>query len=391
MIEINEKKSEEEGSESIAEPSVFFSGRQGKVARLMVVFLLLLVLLFGLFINVKMQDQEGLRAEQLETELPPARVVVLRIRPVRIVDAIDLPGIVRPWEELTVRAQVAGQVTAVHVKEGDHVDIGQGLVQIDERGFQNTLDRIQANYELAGKELARQENLAKKNVTAQASLDMIYSRFKEVAAQRAEAELALSHTRITAPLAGMVNELSGKEGSYLSVGDPLATLLDIHRVKIEVGIPESDVTQISHLKHCPVSIDALDGLEFTGKRIFLAAQPQNHAQLYELKLEVPNPKRVLLPGMFAKVHVVKEVFEKAISVPLYSVMTRDQDKYVFIVDNGTALLQLVETGVLSGRQIQITKGLNFNDQVVIMGQRILEHQRNVKVDRIVASAEELFR
>ena len=73
-----------------------------------------------------------------------------------------------------------------------------------------------------------------------------------------------------------------------------------------------------------VTIEALDNKEVTGTKNFLAVAPESQAQVYRLELEVENGSEEILPGMFARVEIIKEEFPAAIAIPLYAVISRDQ-------------------------------------------------------------------
>ena len=359
------------------------------ISWMMVLGLMTLVLALAFSIFFKGKQSDNADASLLSAHNQRPRVVIQRIRPEKLEDVITLPGEIEPWEEVMVNAQVPGQVTAVLYEEGDWVNAGEVIVRIDPRNYENTLARIEAAYELAEKELGRQEALALKNVTAQASLDAMRSRFKDVAAQRQEAQLALSRTHISAPFAGTVHEIPVKKGSYVAVGDPIVTVLDIRRVKVAVGIPEREVVALRDLDTCQIRINALAGIEVTGKRIFLAKKPHEPSRVYLCKFEVPNPDGNLLPGMFAEVRLIRNIFNEAVLVPLYAVMNSGKETYVYTVNEHTVHRQGVQIGVLSDWRVQILKGLQPGDQVVVKGQRILEDGQQVIVDQSVSATGEL--
>jgi len=138
-----------------------------------------------------------------------------------------------------------------------------------------------------------------------------------------------------------------------------------------------------------IRINALGGLEVTGKRIFLARKPHEPSRIYPLKLEVLNPDGSLLPGMFAEVRLVRNTFKEAVLVPLYAVLTTGRERtYVYTMKDDSVHRQEVELGVLSDWRVQILKGLKPGDQVVVKGQRILEDGQQVIVDQAVPEAGE---
>ncbi|MBW2618461.1 MAG: efflux RND transporter periplasmic adaptor subunit, partial [Deltaproteobacteria bacterium] len=326
----------------------------------------------------------------LKAEVPAVRVITLTLEPHRLVDKINLPAEVEPRDDLWVRAEVAGQVVKVLVKAGQTVKKGNVLVQLDDRDYRSRLARIEAAYRLAKLEYDRIAALAEKKVTAKAQLDSVEAQVKDLAAQLSEAQRALGRTAIRAPIGGRLNEVAVNKGDLVGVGQPVAQILQFGRVKVTVGLPESDVAAVFDLTEAEVIIEALDGRRVEGRKIFLSRQPRTLARLYDLELSVPNPDGHILPGMFARVEVVKKVFEDALAVPLYAVITQGEEKFVFVERDGIAQKRVVELGILVGWQVQVTTGLFPGERVVIVGQRFLDDGQAVEVVRTVTRPEEII-
>jgi len=286
---------------------------------------------------------------------------------------------------------VPGQVVKVLIEEGQKVKKGQVLVKLDDRDYQLRLARIEANYKLAKLNHDRTSALVKKKIAAATKLDEIEALLKDLAAQRSEARLALSRTRITSPICCLLNELKAKEGDFVSVGDPVAQILQLDQVKVTVGVPESDVAAIFDLEEADVIIEALGRHRVKGRKIFLSRQPRTLARLYDLELIVPNPDRRILPGMFARVELVKQVFNKSLAVPLYAVISQGDERIVFIDKEGRAERRRIEVGTLVGWQVRVTSGLVASDRVIVVGHRLLDHGQQVEVIKNVTDPSEILK
>ncbi len=214
---------------------------------------------------------------------------------------------------------------------------------------------------------------------------------KDLAAQRKEARLALSRTRITSPICCLLNELKAKEGDFVSVADPVAQILQLDQVKVTVGVPESDVAAIFDLDEAEVLIEALGKRRVRGRKVFLSRQPRTLARLYDLELVVPNPDRRILPGMFARVELVKRVFNQALAIPLYGVITQGNERFVYIEKDGRAKKRAVKLGALVGWQVHITSGLNADDRVIVVGHRLLDDGQQVEVIKNVIDPSEILK
>lgn len=357
-----------------------------------VVVLGVLVFIFSLYQDIRTERSrlEKIKQEAIKKETPPIRVITLTVIPGRLEDKIKLPGYIEPAENLLVKAEVPGQVVQILTKEGAHIKQGQLIAQLDDRDYTSRLARIEANHRLAKLEYDRIYSLDKKKITAASRLDEIEARLTDVSAQRDEAELALNRTRILAPIEGRINEIIAKQGSFLSVGDPVAQILRVSDVKVTVGIPESDVVFFLDLNEATVVIDALNKRRLIGKKVFLSRQPRNLARLFELELKIPNPDGHVLPGMFASVELVRAVYEKALVIPLYAVINQGDEQFVYIEKDGSAQKVPVKTGQLVNWQVHITSGISANDNVIVVGHRLLNDAQPVEVIKNVSDVREIM-
>jgi membrane fusion protein (multidrug efflux system) len=357
-------------------------------------FVVLLLVAFlvtmGFILLEKKTQLEEARKAAMKEQVPPVRVITLTLEPDVLADKINLPATVESFENLWVNTEVSGQVIRVPVKEGQTIEKGEVLVELDDRDYQLRLERIEANHKLATLDHKRTAELAKKKITAETELDKIEAQLKDLSAQLKEAQLALSRTMIRAPISGRLNEIEAKIGDWLGVDEPVAQILQLEVVKVRVGIPESDVAAVLDLDEADVIIEAVGSRKVTGKKIFLSRQPSTLARLYDLELIVQNPDGRILPGMFARVELVKEVFDEALVIPIYAVITQGDEHFVYIEKDNKAVKRQIHLGILTEWQIQVTSGLDPGDHVIVDGHRLLDDGQSVEVLRNVTDPREII-
>ena len=358
---------------------------------LFVALIIAFLVTMGGRIKEKKAHLEEAKKAAIKQETPAVRIITLTLTPRRLVDKINLPAQIEPYEEVWVKAEVPGQVIEVLVKEGQMVKKGQVLMKLDDRDYRTRLARIEANYKLAKLNYERTKTLVKKKIAAPTKLDEIEAQLKDLTAQRNEAAVALSRTIITTPLSSLLNEISAKMGDYMGVGDPVAQILEIDTVKVTVGVPESDVAAIFNLEEADVIIQALGKRRVKGEKIFLSRQPRTLARLFDLELKVPNPDGRILPGMFARVELVKHVYENAIALPLYTIITQRDEHFVFIEKESRVEKRRVKLGSLIGWQVHITSGLKAGEKVVVVGHRLLDDGQAVEVIKNVSNPSEILK
>jgi membrane fusion protein (multidrug efflux system) len=365
------------------------------LTRFLPLFVLIIVILVSLWLAARVREEQNRllteKRNAVVLERPPVNVVVQKLAPTLLRDRLSLPGIVEPWERLEILSEVRGAVAEVFVVKGDQVKQGDLIARIDTRDYENTLRSIKAAYNLAATNLKRLSGLREQEIIAQSELDAIKAEAQTLEADLAIAELQLERCYIRSAISGVVNELPAKKGLYLAVGDPVVTVLDIKRLKINVGIPETDVDAVRKINRFEVIIEALDNRNIMAKKYFLAVAPDSQAQMYRLELEIPNDSGAILPGMFARVEIIKQEFPDAIAIPLYAVITRDNKHHVYIEEDNIAALREVKLGILDGWQIQVSEGLVPEQRVIVVGQRSVDEGQKLNVVKKVASPTEITR
>jgi RND family efflux transporter MFP subunit len=319
----------------------------------------------------------------------PINVVALDIQPGPLNDRISLPGVVRPWVALKVVAEVPGKIVARKVAEGQNVEQGAVLALIDDRDYRNAHASASASYQAAKASHDRLSRLYKEQLATRAQLDDVVALMNTSKAAMDNAALNLERCAIRSATAGVVDRMHVETGQYLGSGDPVADVLRMDRVKIEVGIPESDVDAVRSIEHFQVAVDALKGCVFEGRRHYLAKSADSLARTYRLEIEVANPEGVLLPDMFARAEIVKQRIEDALSVPLFALISQQKGQAVYVAEAGTARLVPVQTGIQEGWQVQIREGLQAGAKVIVVGQRDTKDGAPVNLVRTINRAEEL--
>ncbi len=345
------------------------------------------VFLIGQKVSAKKEQIAAELKAAAKTETPPVNVVTLQLQPSVLRDKISLPGAVEAWDSLQLMPKVGGSIEDVLVKEGDSVQKGQLVAKIDAKDYQIALASAQAAYELAKANLARNENLRSKGISTQANLEEQQNQVRQTKAALDDAELKLSRCQITAPMAGLINRLDAKVGLMTGTLMPtaLAEIIAIDQVKAVVAVPEADVAAVRKLNKVEVEIQALGSEKMTAPVHYLAAAPSSQARAYRLELRLDNPGHRILPGMFLRANIVKNEQAQALAVPLFSVISRNNEQFVYVEKNGAAQRRNVRTGFLEDWQVLITEGLKAGDKVIIEGHRSVEDGQAVKVVKAVDS------
>jgi membrane fusion protein (multidrug efflux system) len=352
-------------------------------------FFIFLIFLLGMFITSKSKTLEEEKKAALKIEDQAVNVVTMRVTPMPIRDRINLPGVIEPWVKLKILSEVSGKVIQKVIDEGVTVKKGDLIAVIDSRDYDNTWLSSKAMYQasLASKE--RVEKLYNKQLATRSQLDDALAMAETRSAQMDSAKLNVERCSIRSPISGILNKLYIENGNYLNISASVANILQIDKVKVTIGIPESDVNAIRQVDNYEVKIDALDGKTFQAKKLFLSKTTNSLARLYDLELTIPNSEGEILPDMFARVEIVKQKIEQAIALPLFSIITIDNEHIAYVVKDNIVHSQKVELGLQEGWKVQITKGIKQDEDVVVVGQRSVNEGQKVNIIKTVSNLEAL--
>jgi len=329
------------------------------------------------------------KAAAVLQEKPPINAVILTLSPTTIRDRISLPGSIEPWTRLQLMSKLGGTITKVLVQEGDSVRKGDILAHIESKDYEIALARAEAAYKLAKSEYERDKSIYDKGVIPTSALDANKTNMQTAQADYENAKLLYSRTRVTSPMDGIIRRMDAKIGLQLSVGDQIAEILEIDRLKGVIGIPESDVPAVKKLDMVEITIQALNNKKIAAKVHFLSPSPGTIARLYNLELEIDNKEGEIFSGMFIRADIVKNVYQNSLAVPFYSVISRNDEQFVYIEENGFAQKKYVSLGIMEKWMVQVTDGLNPGDKLIVEGHRDVENNQQVNVVQAITRPEDM--
>ncbi|WKD48175.1 efflux RND transporter periplasmic adaptor subunit [Microbulbifer spongiae] len=325
---------------------------------------------------------------------PQVTIVTLKSEPVTLTR--ELPGRTSPFKVAEVRPQVNGIVTQQLFREGGRVEANQPLYQLDDAVYRADvanaraiLQRNNAVMNIARLKAERSEELVndgavskQENDSAEADLQAARA---DVAAAKAglhRAEIQLAYARITSPITGRIGKSAVTQGALVTANQTaaLATVQQLDPIYVDVTQSAAELVNLRRAfeagtlgdaTHLPVRIFLEDGSEFAfkGKLEFAEASVDPSTGSVLLRVVVPNPDNMLLPGMYVRVIVGSGVLEKAILVPQEGI-ARDPD-------GKTSALVVTEENIVAQRSVSVSRtvgnrwlveeGLFPGDRVIVAG------------------------
>lgn len=348
------------------------------------------------------------------SEPPKEEAGVLQVTAVKVTPA-DVPvvsefvGKTQSSRRVEIRSRVEGFLEQRLYTEGDLVQTGQVLFQMDRKPFEAELQAAeaelaeqQARLENATANLNRVKPLAEQNALAQKDLDDAQSQFRSAAAaveaakaKVVQAKLNLGYTTIKSPLTGVSSFAVQREGAYIGIGtDSLLTYVArVDPMWVEFSVSENQLLKAREEARqgrvippvdggYEVEVVLADGSVFpdTGRITFADASLSEETGTFLIRAVVDNPEGLLRPGQFVRARLKGAMRPNSILVPKRAVQQGAQGSFVWVIDNeGQAEFRPIEVGAWAGEQWFVDKGLQAGETVVVEGALKLRAGVPVKV------------
>lgn len=329
--------------------------------------------------------------EQAKSKRPDKPLVVelttVKQQPMPI--SLQVVGQVQSEHTVQIRPQVSGPLQEVYFTEGQTVQKGQRLFRIDPAPYESALAGARAAWESSKAQAERLAPLAGKEfVTAQEYENARASEGQLKAALR-QAEINLAYTDIRAPITGRTGNLNVKSGNIVAPADttPLVVINQMQPILAQYSLPQQRLPELRRYlaaRTIRVFIAHEDGSGDLdeGGLVFIDNNVNTDTGTVMLKACLPNKHEQLWPGQYVGVRMQFAIQQNAIVVPNTAVQTGQNGNYVYVVEQGTAVVRPVEVDRQVGDLAVIAKGLAAGEQIA------MRVPRNLRPGTKVVSAEE---
>lgn len=312
---------------------------------------------------------------------PPVDVAPVEAH--RLVDRVEATGQLLAKAQATIAAQVGGQISEVRVEEGDALEEGQVVLEIDPERRELELDNhtalvTQAEVDLGEKEREKRnvESLRSRNAASQAQLDsaetarrLAKSRLVAARAQLELAARALRDSSVTAPFSGLVARRHVSAGEFVAPGQKLVDLVALDPVEVEFHLSEVDSSLVELGDRVEVTVAPYPGEIFTGTVTVIAPTIDPETRTLRVKAEIANPAGRLKPGLFARARLGVAERSGVAMIPEDAVLQRADGAVVFrLAGDERVERRRVETGIHRDGLVEVRKGVEVGDVVVVRGQ-----------------------
>ena len=324
----------------------------------------------------------------------PIPVTVVRVQKTDFPVYLNGLGTVQPYDTVTVRSRVDGQIIKVAFRQGQMVKEGDTLVQIDPRPYQAALDQVvskkeqdEANLKNAKLNLERYASLAQKDYaskqqvdTQQATVDQLAAQIRGDQAAVENAQTQLSYTTIKAPLSGRTGFRLIDPGNIVHASDQsgIVTIVQLQPISVVFTAPEEEVPQINKaLEKGAVPVKALssDGIKTLseGRLAFVNNEVDQASGTIRMKATFGNKDNVLWPGLSVSTRLLVDTLNQVATVPDNAVQRGPNGLYAFVIgDDNKADVQAIKVSQSGDGVSVIEEGLTPGQKVVVAGQYRLQ-------------------
>ena len=319
-------------------------------------------------------------SKQEQNAKAPTRVTTEVVSTAMNANSQTYVGIVEECEATAVSFTSMGVVKRMLVNEGQAVAKGQLIAEMDDTQARNLLSGAEAQMAQANDALERYKMLHDNGSLPEVQWVEIQSKVAQAKSQLEVARKNLADCRLVAPVGGIVGKRLVGAGETALPSQAVINILDISTVKVKVAIPEAEISSIGANTSSIIKVEAVNG-SFTGGKIEKGVQADALTHTYDIRIQVTNGERKLLPGMVASVQFVAVAQQQTqqLLVPVTAVQKKaDGSLFVWTVSgDSTAHRTTVTTGETTGNRIVVTTGINDGNRVVTEGYQKLSEGTKV--------------
>jgi membrane fusion protein (multidrug efflux system) len=280
--------------------------------------------------------------------------------------AIEAVGTTRANESVEVTSKASSTVVAIRFNEGEDVERGAVLVQMDDAGAQAELAVAQAALVRSRSQYDRSKDLASRQALSASDLEQVEATLKADAARVTAAQVRVEDTVIRASFSGRTGFRQVSVGSLVNPGTVITTLDDIRVIKLDFTVPETYLFMLRRGLPVAASATGLPDRKFQGQVTNIESRVDPTTRSIIVRAELTNPDRVLRQGMFMTVSLQGDV-APTLLVPEEAIVPERGRTYVFVVANGVAQRREVRTGKRRPGDVEIVEGIAESERVVVEG------------------------
>ena len=291
---------------------------------------------------------------------------------------VEVNGSVAATDFVELHPETNGRVVFLQIPEGKTVQAGTVLAKLNDADLQAQIEKIKVQLELANINEKRNLQLLKVQGINQSDYDVSIQQVKSAKADLAYTQSLIDKTIVKAPFTGQIGLRQISLGAFINTATTIATLQKIDHLNIDFTLPEMYGNYVKVGKKVKLEGISESNQQFTAT--ITAIEPQIIATTRNIKVRATLQGK-MLPGAYVKVYLSDNVQKPSILVPANILIPESKNKQIVLVKNGIAALVEVETGYRTATSVEITKGVNVGDTIVVAGMLFVRDGNKIKVGK----------
>ena len=330
------------------------------------------------FIFVLLQNK---RAEENHSKIEEIFPVVgFKVRKQSIAKKIDLVGSLEAQEMVEIKSEVEGTIDKIAFSQGQKVKKGDILIHFHQERLKASVDQAEANLKLSESVKKRYEPLIKNGAITSLELDQAINSVEVNRAVVEAAKAELSTATIVAHFDGVMGQRLVSEGQYISRGESLSFIINQDLMKVNFRLPEKYLSQLQEGQVVGVKVEAYPADQFAGEIVFIDPRVDEVSRTILITAKISNSEGKLRQGMFANLSLTLYKKKEAIVVPETALIFKGEDISVYtVLGNGKVKNRSINVGIHFGENVEVTKGLNEGEIVIVEGYQKVTATTIVKV------------
>lgn len=284
-------------------------------------------------------------------------------------DPLEALGTLRADESVTISATVTAVVREVNFGDGDEVEAGDLLVQLEDGEEQAQLRSTQALRDERANAVSRATQLQSRNLGSRADVEDSQAQLRQVEAEIDEIRARIMEHRLRAPFDGVVGFRDISPGSLVTPGDELTTLDKLDVVKLDFRVPEGFLSTLERGQRIRATAAAYEDQTFEGEVTSIGTRIDPTTRSVQVRAEIGNPERLLRPGMLMITTLERQVRD-ALVVPESVLIPRGERQYVLVIDtedDNRVEQREIEIGERREGQVEILEGVDEGELLISHG------------------------
>jgi membrane fusion protein (multidrug efflux system) len=301
----------------------------------------------------------------------PQMGIPVRAEKVTVLDFVPIipaTGSLRANESVTIAPEISGRLAEFRAKEGQPVKKGDVIAVLDTTVLEAELAQARAGLALARANATRANELAARNFGTQRSRDEAQAELRITESAIATAEARLQRSKLTAPFDGVLGLRNISSGDFVNVGAALVSLEQVDPLKVDFRVPETQLSRIATGQTVELEVDAIPGRKFTGTIYAVDAAVEPGGRSLLIRATLPNPERILKPGLFARIQINLPTRTNTIMIPEEAVVPSPQGAIVMNVVDGKAQIVPVKLGDRRASKVEVLQPTPLTPESVIITQ-----------------------